>query len=97
MKIVWTKKGSESFNGIVEYIEKEFSQKEVDFFILEVYGVISHITSYPKMYPVSRKNKKIRKATITKQCCLLYKINRSTITLLLFWDNRKDPNTIKIS
>ena len=76
MQIVWTKKGSNSFNGIQNYIEQEFSEKEVLYFVNQTYTVISHIVNFPNMYPI-------------------YKVDKNVLTILLFWNNRKDPSSKK--
>lgn len=96
MNIVWTPKATDSFQQIIDYIEQRFSQKEVDNFIIDVFGIISSIDSFPKMYPKSEQLKKIRKATVSNQCSLFYSFNKDTITLLLFWDNRRDPETLSL-
>lgn len=84
MNITWTPKATESFQHIIDYIEKEFSQKEVDNFITDVYSIILGIKSFPNMYPQSKQLKKIKKATITSQCSLFYTLSKNSITLLLF-------------
>jgi hypothetical protein len=49
----------------------------------------------PKMYKATGKEE-IRRAVITKQTSLFYHINEvsNLITLLAFWDNRKNPNDL---
>lgn len=94
MQIVWTDKADETFDQINAYILTKFSQKEVDDFVIKSYEVIKVIQSHPKLYPVSKlKNyKSVRKAVIHPHSTLYYRItSRSTITLITFWDNRKNP------
>ena len=33
----------------------------------------------------------VRKAIITKQTSVLYKVNKTHIEILFFWDNRQEP------
>jgi plasmid stabilization system protein ParE len=96
MNLVWTKKASASFQQVIGYLEQEFSQKEVDTFITDVYSIIAGIQSFPKMYPQSKQLKKVHKATVSKQCSLFYTQSKDTITLLLFWDNRRNPSSLDL-
>jgi len=43
------------------------------------------------MYPTSMVRPGIRKAVISPQTALLYRILETQIQLLYFWDNRQDP------
>lgn len=98
MLIVWTDKADETFDQINAYILAKFSQKEVDDFVLKSYEVLKVIQSHPKLYPVSRlKNyRAVRKAVIHPHSTLYYRItNKTTITLVTFWDNRKNPKKKK--
>jgi plasmid stabilization system protein ParE len=98
MQIVWTEKADETFDQIVSYIGNNFTQKEIDNFVIQTYEVLSVIKSHPKLYPLSkvRKLKSARKAVIHPHSALYYRINNnSRITLLLFWDNRDNPQKIK--
>ncbi len=98
MQIVWTDKADDSFDQICAYILEKFTQKEVDDFVLKSYEVLFVIQSHPKLYPVSKvKNyKSVRKAVIHPHSTLYYRItNKSTITLVTFWDNRMNPRKKK--
>ncbi|WP_341903775.1 type II toxin-antitoxin system RelE/ParE family toxin [Fluviicola taffensis] len=98
MQIVWTDKADETFDQINAYILKKFTQKEVDDFVLKTYEVLKVIKSHPKLYPLSKikKYKSTRKAVIHPHSTLYYRIsNKTTITLVTFWDNRKNPKKEK--
>ena len=92
-KIRWTHEADENFASIINYLENEWSEKEVRKFAFETQRVIAQIAIFPKMFKSSGKEG-IRKATITRQTSIFYHIveNQNTIILLTFWDNRKNPN-----
>ncbi len=94
MQIVWTNKSEETFDEINAYLLKKFTQKEVDDFVLKTYEVLEIIKTHPKIYPLSgiRKYRSARKAVIHPHSTLYYRISdKNTITLITFWDNRKNP------
>jgi plasmid stabilization system protein ParE len=91
MKVVWSENAEITFDLIVVYIESEFGILSAKKFITKVDSVIHSISNQPYIYKSSSFNSKVRKATISKQCSLFYEINKETIQLSYFWDNRQDP------
>lgn len=91
MEIIWSQKADETFDAILNSIEEKFTTKEVDNFVLQTYEVIDGIQEFPKLYPVSKKLRKVRKAVIHPHSILYYRIGKKEIQLLFFWDNRKNP------
>lgn len=96
MEIIWTQKALSSIEEVSDYISLKFSEKEVENFIVSTLKTIETISNFPKSFPASgiKKLKSSRKAVIHPHSTLIYQ-NKNTIILLLFWDNRKDPSTIK--
>jgi plasmid stabilization system protein ParE len=96
LKIHWTKRAEKTFDKVVVYLLKEWSEKEVKNFVRKTNNVIEHISEKPKMFPVSKKVN-IHKALITKHNSLLYKTKgNNQIDLLFFWDNRQNPKKLKV-
>lgn len=91
MKVVWSENAETTFDVIVLYIEAKFGVISAKKFIAKVDSVIHSISNQPYIYKSSNFNNKVRKATITKQCSLFYEINKETIQLSYFWDNRQEP------
>ena len=91
MKVVWSENAETTFDLIVNYIEAKFGVLSAKKFIKKVDSVILSISKQPYIYKSSNFNNKVRKATISKQCSLFYEINKETIQLSYFWDNRQEP------
>lgn len=91
MEIVWTEKADETFDEIVSWIEKRFTQKEVDHFVITTYEVLDNIKELPKSYPASKTLKRVRKVVIHPHSSLYYRVQKKEIELLFFWDNRRNP------
>jgi len=84
----WTNRAVSDSLAIKKYLQKEFSQKEIDHFykLLESFERI--IISFPKLYPQSIKNKKVRRAVLSKQLSVFYKLAKDHIIVLAVLDNR---------
>lgn len=92
MEIIWSPKANETFDEILSYIERKFTSKEVDRFVLKTYEVLSTIQTHPLIYPAGEKLPNIRRAVIHPHSTLFYRIQKDRIELVYFWDNRKKPN-----
>src|SRR5438045_2244145 len=84
----WTDRSISDSLVIKKYLEKEFSQKEIENFykLLEAFENI--ILSFPRLYPQSTKNKKIRRAVLSKELSVFYKLSRDKVIVLAVLDNR---------
>jgi len=92
-KIFWTPAAKESYYQILEYLNLNWSQKEINKFIIRTEEVLHLISLNPKVYPFVTTN--IYRSVLTKHNSLFYKIDKNIITILACWDNRKDPKKLK--
>ncbi len=88
--VVWTPEAEATFDAIIKYLEVDWTDKEITYFINSTERVIKLVSEHPKMYRKTNK-KHIHKALITPHNLLIYKIYSSRIDLLTFWDTRKSP------
>jgi plasmid stabilization system protein ParE len=88
--IIWSPKAKDTYYQILEYLELNWSGKEVDDFINRTEEVLAFIAANPSQYTQSVKAD-IHKSVLVKQVSLFYRVKPGTIELLLFWDNRQDP------
>lgn len=89
-KIIWTPQSEKTHDAVIDYLEQEWSAKEVIEFIGKVNKIVQHIGRHPLAYRSAGKED-VREAIITKHNILLYRISGQTIYLLYFWDTRKNP------
>lgn len=69
-KISWTPEAERSFEAVVEYLEENWTDREVVKFIERVNRVAEHIARHPLSYRATGKED-VREALITKQNLLL--------------------------
>ena len=67
-------------------------------FINEVESLLDQIKQSPEMFEESRKKKNVRKGFVTKHNTLYYRVRprKKELQLLLFWDNRQDPEDLAL-
>ncbi|MEZ4957254.1 MAG: type II toxin-antitoxin system RelE/ParE family toxin [Saprospiraceae bacterium] len=95
LPIAWSPASKDEYANLLQYIEANFGL-DAALELLDITDqVLDNISQHPKMYPASEKAPAIRKAVLTKQTSLFYRITDHDIQLLHFWDNRRNPNTLE--
>ena len=89
-KVFWTPDAERTFDNVIDFILVKWTGKEVKKFTAATTKVIKQMAKNPEMF-VSSESQQIRKAVITKHNSLYYQVKKDSIHLLIFWDNRKDP------
>lgn len=59
---------------MLEYLNKAWSSREIEYFIYETEKVLNHIKDNPYMYKVSKKKKNVRKGFVTKHNSFYYRV-----------------------
>jgi plasmid stabilization system protein ParE len=97
MIIKWTPTARKTYFSVLDYLFKNWTEKELKSFINKVEHVLKSIEKNPYLFESSLKMKNIRKCTITPQNKLYYrdKPRIKEIHLIMFWDNRRDPIKLK--
>lgn len=87
-QVVWSNTAESDFDEIIEYISsKQSPEKGIDFIQL-VYRKIDLIAMMPFIGIESQKIKSIRRILLSKHYSLLYQIEKDTVILIRFLDNR---------
>jgi plasmid stabilization system protein ParE len=88
--IIWSPNASNTYYKILEYLEQNWTMKEIKTFIERTEQVIDHIAQNPLHYPYSKESDTYKSVFIS-QVSLFYRLKNNEIELLIFWDNRQDP------
>ena len=94
-EILWTDLALEELSETVRYLEREFSQKEIDNLGDEVERISSIISQNPNFFPHSDRLQ-TRKAIVLKFNTLYYRIMNDKIEILSFFSNRQSPDKKKL-
>ena len=95
-KIFWTSHALFELEQTYQYLENNFSEKELITLSKEIERVIALITKNPKLFPSSSKQSEVRKVVIETYNSMYYRINNDNIEILSFFSNRQNPNNVKI-
>jgi len=88
--VLWTLEAERTFNDIIDYLIKKWSQNDANNFVDLTMNVINLISRHPKMFRKVNQSG-MHEALITKHQLLIYQIYDEKIVLFAFWDTRKNP------
>lgn len=95
--IKWTDKAQEEYLKTLSFWithnkSKTFSQKIMS----EVIKAEKYLSATPFSNSLLDTARKIYKAPILKHFSLIYTIDNKTVIIVSFWDNRRNPDDLKI-
>lgn len=95
LPVRWTTVAEDSFSEIIAFLEERWSEREARNFVRKSNRLIKQISHFPYSYEASVHNPEVRKGFVAKQCSLFYEVKEDVIVLLYFWDNRREPESVK--
>ena len=98
MKVIWTPTALKSYFKIFNFLNENWTKKEVENFVNQTDKIIEQIAKNPKMFVATEKRKNVRKGFVNNLVSLFYKVypRKKEIQLLKFHDNRQNPKKIKL-
>ena len=94
-KVFWTQNALDELSETIEYLQNNFTEKELKKLAQKLEDTIEVISKSPTIYPKS-DSKKIYKAVILKFKTLYYRIKDNNIEILSFFSNLQSPGKRKI-
>jgi plasmid stabilization system protein ParE len=96
-EILWTPTAQKSFKKIIDYLEQNWTEREVSNFVNETVYLLSNLKRRPEMCRPSLKRRKVRIGTINRhtQMVFHYQPRKRQIVVLLFWNPKQDPAKFK--
>ncbi|WP_395079808.1 type II toxin-antitoxin system RelE/ParE family toxin [Gracilimonas sp.] len=95
-KIKWSEKSLQDLDQILDYLEKEWTKKEIQNFKEKLFNRIEIIGKYPKIFKASEIKPQLRRSVLSKQTSIFYQIQpeKKTISIVRLFDNRMDINRL---
>ncbi len=95
-EILWTDHALDELNSTFEYLNENFTVRELINLSKEIENVTYLISKNPFLFQESNIKKGVRKAVIMKFNSMYYRIEEGKIQILSFFSNRQDPNYLKL-
>jgi plasmid stabilization system protein ParE len=93
-KVFWTDEAIKNLQSIMDYLDSQWTQREIDNFKKKLAKQIELIETNPSLFPVSEYNPRLRKAVLSKQTTIFYEIADRMIYLVYLFNSRQDIEKI---
>ncbi len=95
--IIWSNEAEITFEKNIDYLQKNWTEKEIFNFIKQTNHIVSRIEENPMMYMASPKSRFIRKAHINQYINLYFRyyVSKKKVVLLSFWHSKRNPKKLK--
>ncbi|MFN3445325.1 MAG: type II toxin-antitoxin system RelE/ParE family toxin [Bacteroidia bacterium] len=95
LEIYWTQEAIDSFNKIIDYLETNWTEREVNGFMDTFKRKLSLLEKDNVLFKNSIK-RGYREILITKHNWLIYRVRNNKLELILLWDTRQNPKKKRI-
>ena len=94
-RIFWTEHASSELDQTIQYLQTEFSAKEISKLLIKLEETLELISINPKIFPISDK-RGIHKVILSKYNSMYYREINNSVEILSFFSNRQNPKKRKI-
>lgn len=93
IEIVWTIRAERGLNKTLDYLEKEWSTKEILRLEKNITAFIERIKLQPNIYPKTKKFKQLHKGMVDENNYIVYHIypHKKQITIVNFRNAKQKP------
>ena len=91
--IIWSPLARTTYYQILDYLNEEWTFREIENFIDRTEEALTHISQNPLLYMYSKENDTY-KCVLVKQVNLFYRLKSERVELLIFWNNYQDPSKL---
>ena len=96
LKIRWTEEATKNLESIINYLETNWTSKELKKFFQKLEKQLFLLSLFPEAYPLSSRKKKIHRCVLTKNLTIYYTVDADSLVLLSIFDTRQHPSKVKI-
>ncbi|MFZ4799598.1 MAG: type II toxin-antitoxin system RelE/ParE family toxin [Bacteroidia bacterium] len=94
--IFWTDFALKELENTIEYIEQNWSEKELKNLAEKLEETLNLISKNPDIFQVSEFKKDVRRVVVLKYNTIYYRFNNNQIEILSFFSNRQHPDKRKL-
>jgi plasmid stabilization system protein ParE len=93
LKFIWTSQAVKGFNKVMDFLEAEWTAKEILNLENKIQQVVNQINLNPEQFPKSIKSKSLYKVIVDKNNYLVYKLNKESkiVEIINFRGTKQRP------
>jgi plasmid stabilization system protein ParE len=96
--IEWTSEAEQNLNAVFDYLEENWTQREISNFAIKLESNLQHISEHPTAFPYYSKEKNVRRCVLSSQTTIYYTEVpfENRIVIITLFDNRRDIASLNI-
>ncbi|GHV51957.1 hypothetical protein FACS1894181_14590 [Bacteroidia bacterium] len=96
--IEWTFEAEINLNAIFDYLEATWTEREISAFATKLEFNLHLISVHPPTFPYYDREKNVRRCVLSPQTTIYYKDipSENKVVIITLFDNRQNPDTLKI-
>lgn len=93
LRIVWTPQADRGLDKVIEYLEEEWTIREILNLEQNLQNLLNRISKYPKICPPTGKFKNVHKGLVDKNNYIIYRIQskKELIEIINFRGTKQEP------
>jgi plasmid stabilization system protein ParE len=95
-KIDWSDEASDNLDGIIDYLQNKWTDREIKRFFLKLEKQLDLISKNPHAFPVVHFAQNVRRCVLTEQTTIYYEVKQNTIVIISLFDNRMNPKSLRL-
>ncbi|MCK9451056.1 MAG: type II toxin-antitoxin system RelE/ParE family toxin [Bacteroidales bacterium] len=93
-KVLWSKRAETDLKSIINFLERNWTDKEVTNFVRKLDKQISIIQNQPNAFPATNR-KNVRRSVLSRQITIYYDIMEDAVRIVALFDTRQSPDKLK--
>lgn len=94
--LLWSTRALAEYESLLDYLLDEWNEEIAIRVTLELEETIQRIQEAPEQFPVLLKRKKVRRAVMSPQTSIFFKVSKTEVEILSLFDNRQNPRKRKL-
>lgn len=94
LRITWTSKADTQLAEAEDYLWEHWTEREIRSFYLSLEKALLEISRHPKRYKKSMRKRGSREYLLSRHTSIFYDFDDREVTILLFWQNKKNPKRL---
>ena len=92
--MVWTREAEKSLDDILDYLESNWTEKEIRKFFISLEHCLSEIQAHSNSQKNSLRKEGTKEYQHSEQATIFYTFDENNVYLLKIWSNRMNPNSL---
>jgi plasmid stabilization system protein ParE len=93
-KFIWSEESLINLQGIIDYLNQNWTEKEVSNFAKLLDKKLTLLQSNPHLFPQSQISEELRRMVLSKQTSIHFRIKDTDIHIVTLFDTRQNPDKL---